>query len=260
MVTHGGAVRGLMILVLGGILAGCVSLPTPWELRKFPGFSHSDLSMEGVVYDPAIRAYRVANPKEGAETFTGTVLRDIDAKKIRTEGELKRVLVAFKSPKVGTGTKIAAYSVAVVYSPIVVAENIAAAVLTLPLQPVAIYENHRSKRILHGAVEEAYAAGRSRFDAGELQAALDKWDDALRWDSSLRWLSDIDYWRGRAFERLENGGNALTAYLSFLDYSAQSFPSYFHPTYGTDPSWSDKAADTERRLGGFLHQEEKAAQ
>jgi tetratricopeptide (TPR) repeat protein len=244
--------RGIVIIVMGGALSGCVSLPTLWDLRDMPGFQRQQkLSPDQTVYDPSMRAYRRAEPRDGKETFTGSILTNMDWKKIRTEEELKRVLVAYKGPQIGAGTTIAAYGFAVVYSPIAAAETIAGAVLTLPLKPFLLYDEYQNRKRARHAIEEAYLKGRSYFETGKFQSALDQWDDAMRLDPWLRLLSDVNYWRGRTYERLGNGREALTAYLDFLDYSERSFPSYFEAPPKDDPPWPDKAVDTERRLKGL---------
>jgi hypothetical protein len=241
----------MVCVVMGGVLAGCTSLPAIWDLKEAPGFYQDDLSMSKVVYDPSIRAYRLAEPRDGKESFTGTVLRDMNQRKIRTEVELKRVIGAYKSPKIGAGTKISAYGLATLYSPIVAAETVAGAAISLPLQPFVLYDVYQSRKRTRLAVEDAYHKGRAFYEAGEYQAALDLWDDDMRWDSWFQMVSDVDYWRGRVFERLGDGREALMAYLDFLGYSEQSFPDYFQKPPKDDPPWPEKAADAERRIRGI---------
>ena len=69
--------------------------------------------------------------------------------------------------------------------------------------------------------------------------------------SSLHLLSDIDYWRGRAFEAHGEGDSARTAYLTFLNYSERSIPSDFKNLYPNDPAWAEKADDAEKRVYGI---------
>jgi tetratricopeptide (TPR) repeat protein len=249
----------MVCVVMGSALAGCASLPAIWNLKEAPGFHQDDLSMSKVVYDPSIRAYRLAKSRDGKETMTGTVLRGVDWRKISTEEELKRVISAYTSPQIGTGTKISAYGLAALYSPIVAAEAVAGAVISLPLQPFVLYDQYHNRHRVRRAVEEAYHKGRVHFEAGEYQGALDQWEDAMRWDAWFQMVSDVDYWRGRTYERLGNGREALTAYLDFLDYSERSFPSYFEAPPKDHPPWPDKAADTERRLRGLSTPEKTAA-
>ena len=242
-------------LILNSLLFGCASsLPTITEVRDLPGFRSYNFSKENTVYDPAVRAYRIRPMKKSSKVTDGAVLRDSLGKKIQTEEELTRTLEAVKKEGVGLGTKMAAYTLVVVYSPVIIARDIVSWVLSLPLLPFSlsdVKEYERLKKEHHQAVENMYASGRRHFDSGEFEAALTEWEHARIAMRSLRDYSDIDYWRGRALEAQHQMRNARMAYESFLGYSERSFPPYFKGPYPDDPTWAQKAEDAEKRIASI---------
>lgn len=208
-----------------------------------------------MVYDPAVLAYWIEQTKNGSKTDNGTVLRDVSGKKIQTQEEVSSILDAIKKEKesVGLGTKVAAYTHAVIYSPVVIARDIVSWVLSLPLLPFSLHDNkeyERSKKGYERAVEDAYASGRRHFDSGELETALTEWEHALIAMPSLRDFSDIYYRRGRALEARGETKDAQAAYFIFLSYSERSTPSFFKEIYPNDPTWVGKAEDVEKRIFG----------
>lgn len=103
-------------------------------------------------------------------------------------------------------------------------------------------------RTYEKAAEAAYKSGREQFANDRIERAIAEWEHALFVMPSLRVFSDIDYWRGRAFEAAVKPQEAAVAYRTFLEYSEHSLPTYFKESFSQDPAWEVKAQDAERRL------------
>lgn len=113
--------------------------------------------------------------------------------------------------------------------------------------PVGIYAAVFRSRMVRDSRSD-YDEGRREFDAKNYSEALVKWDRAVSMMPSLRAYSDVEYWRGRAFEALGKSEAARTAYMDFLNYSERSTPEYFRVSESKkEPSWADKASDAEVR-------------
>ena len=236
----------ILFVVLSGMAPGCVSLPRFSELKGLPGFDRRGVEKEDVVYDPAIRAYRRKIVKAGSEEMTGFVLRDTTGKKIQTKEELARMIESMKKESVAGGTKAAAYGLTAVYTPVTFAETILDYVIGFPIRWYMYNKNGKDFQ----TAEKAYISGRRHFDSQEYEAALRDWEHARNYSSGFYFFSDIDYWRGRAFEAQGEVENARTAFLTFLNYSQRSIPSDFKSknVYSSDPTWTEKAEDAEKRI------------
>jgi len=234
-------------------LTGCVSLKDVQEVRRLPEPSLIDIYYTNIFYDPDIRAYRLRTVSGGRDSvFSGMALRDGSGKKIRTEQDLARFLQTIRgsqleSEKEGKGTKIAYTVGLIVYLPVLIVVGVPLGVidgvLNIPFSPIPghLVATYQDK------AEAAYARGREQFDSGKYDKALTEWDYAKHLMPSLQGNSDIDYWRGRAFESRHESNPAITAYQEFLDYSERSTPTYFHYSYPEDPRWAKKAEEAEKR-------------
>lgn len=238
-------IRSLNLLVTPIVtlaFSGCATMSDIRELRDLPGFTRSDVSREKTFYDPAVRAYRLM-----AKDRKQPIMRGPGGKKIQTEEELTRFIAASEKEVIGLGAQGVEVSLQIVYFPVLVPYFIALAVILIPWTPLFFYTEATYKQ----EAENAYTAGRRHFDAGEAEAALISWERAKFVMPSLRAFSDIEYWRGRAFEALGQTRNARTAYEEFLSYSEQSIPAYFKDTYPADLTWLEKAEDSERRIANL---------
>jgi tetratricopeptide (TPR) repeat protein len=239
-------------------LTGCVSLRKVEEIRRPPGPANINFSLRNVYYDPDIRGYRLKTEAAGREAaLNGMVLRDIFGKKIRTERELARILIKTDTnlvewEKEGIVTKTAYTIGFIIYLPVAIAvglgENIIDGTLNYPFVPIA----SNLKTTYEEKAEEAYDQGRRQFDSQKIDDALTEWDYAKHLMPSLQGNSDIDYWRGRAFESRQEYKLAIEAYQEFLDYSERSTPTYFHHNYPEDPNWSGKAEEAERKESALI--------
>lgn len=202
-------------------------------------------------YDPAIRAYRQRlNQKDGKEPSVGKALRDGNGKKIQTEEDLGLILGGTQKEVTWTKTKTTVYIVVgVIYVPLVVALFTVQGVLNIPFGPVVVHLKTTYER----NAEDAYASGRHHFDSGEFEAALTEWEHAMLVMPSLKAFSDVDYWRGKAFEGQGKLREAQIAYDNFLSYSENATPSYFKNSYPNDPTWEKKAKDAKIRITALVN-------
>lgn len=233
----------VIIFIFMLFLPGCLSLVSFGEVRDLPGFEKGELAREKLVYDPAVKGYRVAT-EDDEQQERKWILRNAAGKKIQSEEELVRLLKVNERKPISGVMKGTVYAFAVVYSPVVLIENAVGMVLGLPIIPLA-YRVGKEHEI---AAEEAYYSGRRFFEFGQIEEALIEWDYARISDSGLRFYSDIDYWHGRAFEAQGDFDNARTAYLIFLGYSQSILPAYFNKAEIPDGLWLNEAEDAERRI------------
>ena len=248
-----------ILIVVFTQLMGCISLKDVSEARRLPGPSNMYFTHQDIFYDPDIRGYSLKKVSDGSESgINGVALRDAFGKKIKTEEELVRVLAKKENGQLakegkGVGAKMAYMIGLVVYLPVVIVvgavEGVVNGVLNIPFSPIPA---HLEATYQKGA-EASYARGRDRFDAGKFDEALTEWEHARFLMPSLQGNSDIDYWRGRAFEARHESKLAITAYQEFLDYSERATPFYFHYSYPEDPEWSKKAEDVEKRASALIN-------
>jgi tetratricopeptide (TPR) repeat protein len=241
-------------IFLGIQVSGCATLSDSEQSRKIqPTFSEG-MSKWKFEYDPDVRGYRIKsvslnNQKSPLE---GKVLRNEFGKKIQTQKELSLFLNATESPglekyKVGRGVVLGvAIVVGTVLLPIVVAQG----VINLPMQPVIsnIDSQHRNN------AENAYKSGRDNYYSGNTEKALADWEKAEVLIPAIKGLSDIDYFRGRAYEMRHQFKEALMAYEEFLRYSESSIPSFFNSKYSNEVSWKLRAEDADSRIVQILKQ------
>jgi hypothetical protein len=234
-------------LIMGFLLPGCVSLPAVWDLDEIPGYNHSNFSREDVVYDSTIRGFRWRNKK--AEFGENEVLRNDNGKKIQNEEDVIRLLDAKNSIIIRKGTKVTAYVLSLIYTPFVLIENAVKYTIGLPM--VAVNQNlaKKNNENINEKMEDIYISARHHFDSGELEVALSEWENPqVTFPRSLTYYSDINYWRGRTYEKLGKTEDAQSAYLMFLNYSERSTPSFFKIKYPNDSTWDNKADEAENEL------------
>jgi hypothetical protein len=225
------------------LFTGCVALPAVWDVKETPGFHRSNLSKDDVTYDSTIRAFRWKDKKSNSRE--SEVLRNENGEKIQNEETVNRFFDAKNSIEVGAGTKYSAYGLSAIYTPIVIVEQVFGAIFYFPIR--AIMENIEQKE--NKDIERAYISGRQYFDAGEIDKALSEWGYVKPTFQPIPiYFSDINYWRGRAFEKIGKYEDACNAYLVFLNYSERSIPKYFTVTYPNDPTWDQKAGEAEKAL------------
>lgn len=221
------------------LLSGCTSLPGVSELKQLPGFMDTP-PQEEIQYDKTVLAYRVG----GTDASKGSVLRNAVGKKIQTAQELKRFTSSVNREIVGVATRYTAYTLAGLYTPYNVATKVFYIVPTVPLFVAGtVLKSAREE-----AVETAYGSGRTHFMRGELKEALADWSRAIALEPELRAISDLDYWRGRAFQEDGKVTEAVIAYQLFLSYSERTRPDFFTKKFPADMRWEEEAADIERRL------------
>jgi hypothetical protein len=229
----------LATLTIQMTTVGCMTLGDVRAVRDLPGLTAIP-SAKNVVFDPGIRAAR--------DKKTGLAFRDSLSKKIMTEDELVRVTNSHSSPKLGTGSTIAGITIAIIYVPIGLALGIAEWVITLPVQPYFSYLAHAYPKI----GEEAYTAGRQHFSSGDINAALIDWERARTATPNLLALSDMNYWRGRAFQVLGDSESAQSAFRAFIEYSERVIPESFKNQTLADATWTERARDTDERLRSLV--------
>lgn len=228
--------RALLVSVLSFQLAGCAS----WFDLELPGGT-SVLAKDRYYYDPSIRAYRVIDREKAPRSpDRDNAARDSGGRKIQTAEELERYLRAQERSPQGPLTKAGTLGITIIYVPVLMAFGIV-------MLPWVFWSSHVAKTY-EEAAEAAYAAGREHFANGRTDQAVAEWDRALVMMPSLRAYSDIDYWRGRAFQAAGDDRAAASAYRTFLDYSERSLPARFKKAFAEDPLWEEKAEDAEGRL------------
>jgi tetratricopeptide (TPR) repeat protein len=151
---------------------------------------------------------------------------------------------------VGTGViyALGLVGAAIYFWPVTLGLPIVHGILAMPFSPVA---SHLKKDYQRDA-ERDYAEARRDFDAGEYEQALEEWEKARVLMPSIQTDSDINYWRGRAFESLHHRGEALIAYNRFLEDSTTTPPPYFQHQDDGDAKWKEKEADAVRRLNAIV--------
>lgn len=235
-----------IVLVMILAISGCVSLPAVWNVNETPGFRQTNFSNEDVNYDASIRGFRWKNKK--SDSGDNEVLRDENGKKIISVEDMSLYFEAKNRMKVGTGTKYTTYALSAIYTPIVIIEQVVGTIISSPFFWIM---NNTGKKIKQ-EIESAYISGRQHFDAGEYKAALLDWDYAEPVFQQIPfyyfYYSDINYWRGRAYENLGNSREASNSYHLFLNYSERSTPYYFTVKYPNELSWAQKADVAEKSI------------
>lgn len=139
--------------------------------------------------------------------------------------------------------KVSGIALAVIYVPVGIVVGIAEGIAAIPVEIYTMVAVGRMTR----ESESMYRAGRKELDAAHYPEALAALDRAMIASPLLRTHSDVEYWRGRAFEAIGEKHSARTAYLDFLDYSERSLPDFFEGPAFSDPTWAEKAKDAESR-------------
>jgi len=137
---------------------------------------------------------------------------------------------------------------AIYFWPVTLGLPIVHGILAMPFSPVASH----LKKDYERDVERDYAEARRDFDAGEYEQALEEWEKARALMPSIQANSDINYWRGRAFESLRHPGEALIAYNRFLEVSTTTLPPYFQHRLDDETSWKQEEIDAVRRLNSIV--------
>ncbi len=228
-------------VVLLTVQTACVNLNDIRNIRELPVLTASEKNAQ-FEFDESINAYRF-KLKHSDQSF---VARDASGRKIRTEAEMKQWVDASEAAHRDLwtpGMKATGFALGVIYVPIGIVVGVAENVVGIPIGLYALAVKHRIER----GAEAMYRNGREEFDQGKYTDAVAAWDRAMAHMPSLKGSSDIDYWRGRAFEALGEGPSALTAYRDFLDYSERSIPDYFKGPDFNDQTWKEKAKDAESR-------------
>jgi tetratricopeptide (TPR) repeat protein len=249
----------VLVFLIGGALIGCTTLDDVRQAREFSIKKGVPVSNYGFYYDAAIGAYR-ERVKVGPER-PGLLLKNAAGQRIQTEQELVRAVDVSSKESPGNQPSpvtvwvsglygLGLFGAAVYYWPVTVGLPIVHGVLYLPFSPVPPHLMTQYER----AAEQDYVAGRGHFDAGEFGAALEEWERARVVMPSIQATSDINYWRGRAFEALHQPREAFEAYDLFLNGSTDAAPQYFTHRYADDPPWDDKAAETARRITALVAQ------
>jgi hypothetical protein len=244
--------RAVALLLSAGLIA-CTTLDDVQDARKLEIKTGVPVSNFGFYYDDVMGAYR-ERVKSGS-SGPGPLLRDGKGRRIQSEQELfrpveesKKEVLVYPDNPVSTGALviygIGFIGAAVYYWPVTLGLPIMNGILAVPFSPVASHLNTNYER----EAEQDYEAGRHHFDTGELEEALVEWEKARVLMSSMQATSDINYWRGRAFEALHQPDNALFAYDRFLGESTSSQPSYFRHKYTDVLIWKEEEEDAVRRL------------
>lgn len=226
-------------------IVGCASVSDIRQMRDLPGSTPILWSKEQY-YDPTTLSYRFKEPKKEDESAEhGKVIRDAAGKKIQTDEELQRFIqVDRKEYELLKAPFVSTIVLAALYIPITLPFDIIEGILTAPLSMMFHYYQGK----LQGEAEKAYILGRQYLAEHHMEDALSEWDYAKKLIPSLQAFSDIDYWRGLAFEELGKEGDTRTAYIYFINYSERSMPEFFKVTYPDDPTWLEKAQDAQIRL------------
>lgn len=234
----------LILVTIITNLLGCASLSDIRQVRDLPDMT-KPASNEQFYYDPSIRSYRVKESRgTTGSSGNGRTIRDAVGKKVQTESELERILQSNKRELIGRGTQITTIVLMVFYIPIAVPVAIVESVIMIPWSLMITH----IQRTYESEAEQSYKLGREHFANDRIEQALAEWEHARTIMPSLQAFSDIDYWRGRAFQEAGKFAEAQVVYLNFINYSEQSVPGYFKETFSQDPSWEEKAKDAESRL------------
>jgi hypothetical protein len=234
----------LIFITLSTNLVGCASVSDIRDARNLPGLARPT-SNEEFYYDPSIRSYRVKKSGEHTDSSDkGRTIRDAGGKKVQTEHELEYVLQSKKRELVGTGAQITTGVLIVLYLPVIISMYVVESVVMFPWSFMFAHYQRAYER----EAEQAYSRGRKYFEDNQIDQALTEWEHARTMMPSLQAFSDIDYWRGRAFQVTDKTVEAQIAYLNFQNYSERSVPDYFKETFPQDPSWEEKAQEVEAQL------------
>ncbi|MDR4481632.1 MAG: hypothetical protein R3B37_18045 [Nitrospira sp.] len=249
----------LIFIFLTAPLSGCTTFDGLKRIRHLPKAAETinyDPKNPDVFYDQSVRAYRrMSKHQQNGQQQLEAVVRDTLGKKIRQEEELlalsdtglsrtfgpSRTAVMGGGLLLGVGIFVAQI---ILFFPCALGLGVVGEVLGIPALPVS---SHLETVYLEEA-QQAYDRGREQLAAGSPESALASWDHAEQLIPSLQALSDMNYWRGQAFDSLNEPRPALLAYSTFLDYSESSLPSYFKANFADDPTWERKADHAESRM------------
>lgn len=247
----------ISILLFGSVLTGCATLDDIETSRKFaPKYPNGISKSQLFDYDPDFRGYRIRPDKNHSQesSIKGPLVRDELGKKIQTGTELESYLKTRESPgfekhKVAMGSAsgimiVEGIAEVIFLWPVMLVQG----VLNLPMQPVisnveAQYRND---------AEIAYISGRENVISGKPDEALADLERAVVFWPALKEVSDVDYWKGRAFESLNQPEKALAAYEDFLNFSESSSPPFFKEKDSLKDSWKSKADDADARISQIL--------
>jgi tetratricopeptide (TPR) repeat protein len=243
----------IAILFFTTQLLGCTTFADVKQNRNIPFVYSASISKGQFNFDGEIRGYRVNSVPDYRQQSQvgGKIIRTTIGKKIQTKRELSNFLTLSEHEDLGLGQKAALFGTGatflvtyIVFLPITLGFDVVKGILNLTFQPVTSSLQSQYK---HNA-ENAYISGRYNFDSGKTDMALADWEKAEDFMPSLKAFSDIDYWRGRAFEMRHQPKEALTAYEEFLSFSESSVPAYFKNKYSNDVTWGGKAEDVDMRI------------
>ena len=235
-----------MAAVLLVVQMGCASMSDIRQLRELPGVATAR-DQDQYEFDQSVGVYRL----KAKPPAKGEVARDSSGRKIRTEDQLRRWIEASTSVDQrlwGKGMTTTGIVLAVIYVPVGIVVVVVESVVAIP---VGIYVAVLKNRMEQNSKSD-YEEGHRQFNAGHYEMALAEWDRAIAMMPSLRAFSDIEYWRGRAFEASGDRAAARTAYMDFLNYSERSTPVYFQEVEPKGKlSWAEKASDAETRVAAL---------